>query len=124
LADDLEKARRQLSKEQSKSPEDPSGIERAEQDVQYAEDAHNTLNRTLIAEIPKLINTRVYVTDPSFEAFVKTQLQFFSDSLQNMAVVQQRLPSVGGPGDDSVLDERIENVMSQVRSLNICTLNV
>ncbi|KAJ2660176.1 BAR adaptor protein Hob3 [Coemansia sp. RSA 1199] len=124
LAEDLEKARRQLSKEQSKSPEDTVAVERAEQDLQYAEDAHNTLNRTLIAEIPKLINSRVYVTDPSFEAFVKTQLQFFSDSLQNMAVVQQRLPSVGGPGDDSVLDERIENVMSQVRSLNICTLNV
>ncbi|KAI9482217.1 BAR adaptor protein Hob3 [Coemansia sp. RSA 1085] len=124
LADDLERARRALSKEQSKAQEDPMAIERAEQDVQYAEDAYNTLNRTLIAEIPKLINSRVYVTDPSFEAFVKTQLQFFSDSLQNMSSVQQRLPPMGGTGDDRVLDERVENVMSQIRSLNICTLNV
>ncbi|KAJ2708541.1 BAR adaptor protein Hob3 [Coemansia spiralis] len=75
-------------------------------------------------KIPKLINARVYVTDPSFEAFVKTQLQFFSDSLQQMSRVSQRLPPQGGPGDDRVLDERIDSVMNQIRSLNICTLNV
>ncbi|KAJ2773279.1 BAR adaptor protein Hob3 [Coemansia nantahalensis] len=124
LSDDLEKARRMLAKEQSKTPEDPAGVARAEQDVQYAEEAYASLNRTLIAEIPKLINARVYVTDPSFEAFVKTQLQFFSDSLQQMNRVAQRLPPAGGADDDHVLDERINSVMSQIRSLDICTLNV
>ncbi|KAJ2159803.1 BAR adaptor protein Hob3 [Coemansia sp. RSA 552] len=124
LAEDLEKSRRVLSKEQSKAPEDPMAVERAEQDVQYAEEAFNTMNQTLIREIPKLINSRVYVTDPSFEAFVKTQLQFFSDSLQNMSRVSQRLPPTSGPGDDKLLDERVDNVMNQIRSLNICTLNV
>ncbi|KAJ1729272.1 snoRNA-binding protein [Coemansia biformis] len=124
LADDLERAQRALTKEQGKTPEDPALIARAEQDVQYADAAYHTLNRTLIAEIPKLINARVYVTDPSFEAFVKTQLQFFSDSLQQMNRVAQRLPPQSGPGDDKMLDERVDSVMNQIRSLNICTLNV
>ncbi|KAJ1771562.1 BAR adaptor protein Hob3 [Coemansia sp. RSA 1813] len=124
LYSDLEKARRALAKEQSKVGEGVMCVERAEQDVQYAEDAFNTMNKALVTEIPKLINSRVYVTDPSFEAFVKTQLQFFSDSLEQMDKVARYLPPQGGPEDDKVLDQRVENVMEQVRSLAICTLNV
>ncbi|KAJ2083217.1 BAR adaptor protein Hob3 [Coemansia sp. RSA 988] len=124
LGDDLEKARRTLSKVQSKATDDPMAVENAEQDVKYAEEAFESLNRTLISEIPKLINSRVYVTDPSFEAFVKTQLQFFSDSLGHMSRVAQRLPPQSGSDEDKVLDERVDSVMSQIRSLNICTLNV
>ncbi|KAJ2786090.1 BAR adaptor protein Hob3 [Coemansia javaensis] len=123
LADDLEKARRALGKEQGRAPEDPAAIERAEQDVRYAEEAYDSMNRTLIAEIPKLINSRVYVTDPSFEAFVKTQLQFFSDSLQQLGRVAQRLPPQSGPDDDRALDDRINDVMGKIRGLQICSLN-
>ncbi|KAJ2727159.1 BAR adaptor protein Hob3 [Coemansia sp. Benny D115] len=127
LADDLERARKLLAKEQAKgsaSGDAAMAVERAEMDVQYAEEAYNVMNRTLVGEIPKLINSRVYVVDPSFEAFVKAQLQFFSDSLQQMDSVTRFLPPQGGPNDDRILDERIENVMSQVRSLSICNHNV
>ncbi|KAJ1644647.1 BAR adaptor protein Hob3 [Coemansia asiatica] len=123
LATDLERARKALAKEQTKG-QDPMSIERAEMDVQYAEEAFNVMNKTLIGEIPKLINSRVYVVDPSFEAFVKSQLQFFNDSLQQMDSVARYLPPQGGPSDDRVLDQRIGDVMAQVRSLSICNHNV
>ncbi|KAJ1882924.1 BAR adaptor protein Hob3 [Kickxella alabastrina] len=122
LAGELDKAKKALAKEQTKA--DSGGIERAEMDVQYAEEAFAVMNRTLVGEIPKLINARVYVVDPSFEAFVKAQLQFFNDSLRQMDGVTRYLPPSGGPQDDRVLDERIEGVMSQVRALTICSLNL
>ncbi|KAJ2679653.1 BAR adaptor protein Hob3 [Coemansia spiralis] len=124
LIDDLDKAKRALAKEQGKAADDVMCVERAEQDVQYAEDAYKAMDKALVTEIPKLINARVYVTDPSFEAFVKTQLQFFSDSLEQMDKVARYLPPQGGSDDEKVLDRRVEDVMEQVRSLTICTLNV
>lgn len=124
LSDDVEKARRGLSKEQAKPAQDQMAVERAETDLQYAEQAYDALNRALIREIPKLINSRVYVVDPCFEAFVKSQLQFFSDSLQQMDSVTRYVPQMQGGADDQVLGERIENVMTQIRGLSICSLNV
>ncbi|KAJ2006713.1 BAR adaptor protein Hob3 [Coemansia thaxteri] len=127
LHDDLEKARKTLAKEQGKAAEDPMGVERAEQDVQYAESAYNALNAALIREIPKLINSRVYVVDPCFEAFVKSQLQFFKDSLQQMDSVTRFVPSQDGSGasdDDRILNERVVGVMNQVRGLRICSFNM
>ncbi|KAJ2060925.1 BAR adaptor protein Hob3 [Coemansia sp. S146] len=124
LHDDLDKTRRALAKEQGKAAEDPMAVERAEMDVQYAESAYNTLNSALIREIPKLINSRVYVVDPCFEAFVKSQLQFFNDSLQQMDSVTRYVPQETGPNDDRILNERVEGVMNQVRGLSICSMNV
>ncbi|KAJ2836294.1 BAR adaptor protein Hob3 [Coemansia sp. 'formosensis'] len=121
LHEDLDKARRALAKA---VPGDLVAVERAETDVQYAEGAYNTLNAALIREIPKLINSRVYVVDPCFEAFVKSQLQFFSDSLQQMDSVTRYVPQEGGPNDDRILNERVEGVMNQVRGLSICSMNV
>ncbi|KAJ1961486.1 BAR adaptor protein Hob3 [Dipsacomyces acuminosporus] len=122
--EDLEKAKRTLSKEQTKTTPDPMAVERAQQDVEYAQAAYDNLNRALITEIPKLINSRVYIIDPSFEAFVKAQIQFFNDCLQQMENVSRFLPPQNAANDDRVLNERIENVMGQLRSLSICSLNV
>ncbi|KAJ2333465.1 BAR adaptor protein Hob3, partial [Coemansia sp. RSA 2681] len=122
LHDDVDKARRALAKEQGKP--DALAVERAEMDLQYAEQAYNTLNSALIREIPKLINSRVYVVDPCFEAFVKSQLQFFNDSLQQMDSVTRYVPQDQGPNDDRILNERVEAVMNQVRGLSICSMNL
>ncbi|ORX68377.1 BAR-domain-containing protein [Linderina pennispora] len=119
---DVEKAKSVLSKEQTKG--DPAAIERAEQDLAYAEQTYEQLNRALITEIPKLINARVYVIDPSFEAFVKAQLQFFSDSKNQLDQVARFVPPQTGQDDDAQLNQRIETVMGQLRGLSICSLNV
>ncbi|KAI8326241.1 BAR-domain-containing protein [Martensiomyces pterosporus] len=122
--EDLEKAKRALAKEQGKAAQDPVAVEKAEQDVQYAAAAYENLNVALITETPKLINSRVYVIDPSFEAFVKAQLQFFNDSLQQMENVGRFLPPQDALNDERVLNDRIESVMGQLRTLSICSLNV
>ena len=86
----------------------------AEQEANQARDLYETVNRQLITEIPQLIDMRVAYLHPSFEALVKTQLQFNEDAYYSLNTISKSFETSGS------LEGQVETALQRMKELTIC----
>ena len=117
---DYDAMRSKVKKLVEKPDKDVTKLPRAEREAEVAKSAYEQLNEQLFNELPQLIDLRVPYLDPSFEALVKIQLRFCAEAYSRMAQVQQYLDADTrdqyARGD---LDNRVEQVLSEIRDLTI-----
>lgn len=102
---------------------DASRLPMAEREQQAARDAYAEINDQLTAELPQLLDLRVPYLDPSFEALVKIQLQFCSESYTKLAEIQQFLePQTRDDYASGQLDTYVEQALMQMQELTIVNL--
>lgn len=117
---DYDRMRAQVKKLTEKPDKDPTKLPRTEKELDMSKVAYDQLNEQLLDEIPKLIDLRVPYLDPSFEALVKIQLRFCAEAYSRMAQVQQYLDAdTRDQYAQGHLDSRVEEVMGEIRALNI-----
>lgn len=117
---DYDSTRAKVKKLIEKPDKDPSKLPRVEREAEQARQAFEALNDQLYTEIPQLIDLRVPYLDPSFEALVKIQLRFCAEAYSRMAQVQQYLDAdTREHYAQGVLDERVEQVLQEIRDLSI-----
>lgn len=108
-----------------KPAKDTAKLPRAEKELEQAKDVYDNLNDQLKTELPELISLRVPYFDASFEALVKIQLMFCSESYTRLAQVQTYLdPASRDEYANGVLDQRIDQILGEMWNLNICALGV
>ncbi|KAI9341570.1 hypothetical protein DFJ73DRAFT_645383 [Zopfochytrium polystomum] len=108
-----------------KPSDDPSRYPRALAETNHAKELYDKVNAALVAEIPKLVDLRVPYLDPSFEALVKTQLQFNEAAFAKLDEVRRAFEDGAGAGGDAGeppgLEGQVEGVLQQMRELTICS---
>ncbi|KAK9760093.1 BAR adaptor protein Hob3 [Basidiobolus ranarum] len=84
-----------------------------------AREIYEMHNQQLLEIIPTLVDSRVDVIDPSFEAMIKAQYQFVKDAYGRLAAISGDFP----PMEAQVhIDGRIDDLLGQMRGLTICGL--
>jgi bridging integrator 3 len=117
---DYDSMRSKVKKLVEKPDKDVTKLPRAEREAEMAKTAYEQLNEQLFTELPQLIDLRVPYLDPSFEALVKIQLRFCAEAYSRMAQVQQYLdPETREQYARGDLDNRVEQVLSEIRDLTI-----
>lgn len=137
---DYDQMRAKVKKLVEKPDKDPGKLPRTEKEAQMAKDVYESLNEQLTTELPQLIDFRVPYLDPSFEALVKIQLrckepprwsdlmcsklimrcEVCAEAYSRMAQVQQYLdPSTREQYAQGHLDQRVEQVLQEIRDLSI-----
>lgn len=112
--------RAKVKKLAEKPDKDATKLPRTEKELEAARAAYEQLNEQLYTEIPQLIDLRVPYLDPSFEALVKIQLRFCAEAYSRMAQVQQYLDAdTRDQYAQGHLDQRVEEVLQEIRGLNI-----
>ncbi|CAM0139640.1 unnamed protein product [Umbelopsis sp. WA50703] len=112
---DYDAMRSKVRKLVDKPSEDAQRLPRAEQEANMAREVYENINSILISDLPKVIELRVPYIDPSFEALVKSQLQFCQTSYEHLEGLRQYFPP-----ESEKLDGRAEDVLQQMRELSIC----
>ena len=88
-----------------------------------AREMYQQMNGQLIEELPQLIDLRVPYLDPSFEALVKIQLRFCTESYTRLAQVQQYLDASSREEyANGQLDAKVEDLLQNMRELSITSL--
>lgn len=106
-----------------KPSDDATKLPRLEKDLEMSKDVYEQLNAQLTDEIPKLIDLRVPYLDPSFEALVKIQLRFCTESYTRLAQIQQYLDaSTREEYATGQLDNKVEEVLNSMQELSITSL--
>ena len=117
---DYDSLRAKVKKLADKPDKDVTKLPAAEKEAEMARLAYEQLNEQLSTELPQLIELRVPYLDPSFEALVKIQLRFCAEAYSRMAQVQQYLdPETRDQYAQGQLDERVEQVLQEIRELSI-----
>ena len=120
---DYDAAKSKVRRLIDKPAKDAGKLPKAEKDLQYAKDVYDQLNDQLKQELPQLVSLRVPYFDPSFESLVKIQLRFCTEGYTRLAQIQQYLDEQSR--DDyanGVLDSKMEQILQQMSSLDICAL--
>jgi amphiphysin len=112
---DYDAMRSKVRKLVDKPSEDPQRLPRAEQEANMAREVYENINGILITDLPKVIELRVPYIDPSFEALVKSQLQFCQTSYEHLEGLRQYFPA-----ESEKMDGRVDDVLQQMRELSIC----
>ncbi|KAG7195669.1 uncharacterized protein KQ657_003439 [Scheffersomyces spartinae] len=106
-----------------KPAKDAGKLPRAEKELQVSKEIYEQLNEQLKVELPQLISLRVPYFDPSFEALVKIQLRFCTEGYSRLAQVQQYLDQDSRDHyANGLLDQKIDDLLVQMHSLNITSL--
>jgi bridging integrator 3 len=117
---DYDSLRSKVAKLTNKPDKDPTKLPRMEKETEEARRVYEELNEKLTNELPQLIELRVPYLDPSFEALVKIQLRFCAEAYARMAQVQQYLEKeTRDQYAEGVLDQRVEEVLEEIRGLSI-----
>jgi len=114
---DYDRSRSSVKTLVEKPSGDASKLPRVEQEALAAKEVYETVNSTLLSEIPRLIDLRVPFLDPCFEALVKCQLEFniqAKEALENVRGKFGGVESTGGGMDEA------QAVLSKIRDLAIC----
>ena len=120
---DYDSLRAKVKKLTEKPSDDVTKLPRLEKELSFAKDIYDQLNNQLVAELPKLIDMRVPYLDPSFEALVKIQLRFCTESYTRLAQVQQYLDaSTREEYATGALDNKVEEVLQNMKELSITSL--
>lgn len=107
-----------------KSPKNDPAFELKLRDTQEeladAQDNYFVLNSQLKDELPQLMEMRIPYLNPSFEAFVKIQLRYFSENYAKLNSVQKQLDAetrhdfISGN-----LDKKMDSILGKIRELNV-----
>jgi amphiphysin len=120
---DYEQAKSKVRRLVDKPAKDASKLPRAERELAMAKEIFDDLNDQLKTELPQLIDLRVPYFDPSFEALVKIQLRFCTEGYARLAQIQQYLdPQTRDDYANGQLDIRIDQMLDEMRRLNICSM--
>lgn len=120
---DYEQAKSKVRRLIDKPAKDANKLPRAERELQMAKDIYDDLNNQLKTELPQLVGLRVPYFDPSFEALVKIQLRFCTEGYTRLAQIQNYLDqSSRDEYANGLLDGKIDDLIGQMNSLNICAL--
>ncbi|CAN6601578.1 reduced viability upon starvation protein 161 [Trichomonascus vanleenenianus] len=120
---DYDALRAKVRRLTEKPSDDVTKLPRLEKEMNMAKDVYEQLNTQLTSELPQLIDLRVPYLDPSFEALVKIQLRFCTESYTRLAQVQQYLDaSTREEYANGQLDSRVEQVLLSMRDLSITSL--
>ncbi|KAF9585094.1 hypothetical protein BGW38_003937 [Lunasporangiospora selenospora] len=115
------KVRKLVERPPSSAYGDPASgadkLARAEHEANQLRETYDTMNAQLTSELPKVMDTRVAYLDPSFEAFVKSQLSFAQDAHQTLEGLRDFFPE---EGQMSEMDVAAEGILAQMRELTIC----
>lgn len=122
---DCEAVKAKVRKLVEKPAKDASKLPRTEKELEMAKGVYDNLNDQLKSELPQLVSLRVPYFDPSFEAMVKIQMRFCTDGYSRLAQVQQYLDEQARTDyANGLLDEKIESMIQQMRTLDICALGI
>lgn len=117
---DYDALRAKVKKLTEKPSDDVTKLPRLEKDMEFSKDVYEQLNVQLISDLPKLIDMRVPYLDPSFEALVKIQLRFCTESYTRLAQVQQYLDaSTREEYATGALDNKVEEILQSMKELSI-----
>lgn len=120
---DYDALRAKVKRLTEKPSDDATKLPRLEKEMGFAKDQYEQLNVQLTNELPKLIDMRVPYLDPSFEALVKIQLRFCTESYTRLAQVQQYLDaSTREEYATGTLDNKVEEVLQNMKELSITSL--
>ncbi|ORY86874.1 hypothetical protein BCR37DRAFT_376156 [Protomyces lactucae-debilis] len=120
---DYDAMRAKARKLTDKPSDDPTKLPRAEKEASMAQDVYERINTQLVDELPQLLDLRVPYLDPSFEALVKIQLRFCREAYERIAQVQQYFDaSVRDDYAQGTLDQKVEEVLQQMRELDITNI--
>lgn len=120
---DYDRLRAKARKLIDKPSSDSSKLPMLEREEHAAREVYEKLNEQLVNELPQLIDFRVPYLDPSFEALVKIQLQYCTESYTRLAEIQQYLdPKVREEYANGQLDSLVEDSLLQMRELTIASL--
>ncbi|EAZ63153.2 predicted protein [Scheffersomyces stipitis CBS 6054] len=114
------KVKKLIEKPNSSDAEYETKLASAQSDLQESEKTYLALNDQLKDELPKLVNLRIPFLDPSFEAFVKIQLRFFTESYEELNNLQMKLDAK--TREDYIngkLDKKVDDVLVKMKELNI-----
>jgi len=118
---DYDGLRAKVKRLTEKPDKDPAKLPLAEKEAQAGKLAYEGINNTLLEELPQLVDMRVPYLDPSFDSVVKLQMRLASEGYSHMAGVQEYLPkSTRDEYSEGKMDERVEEVLQEVRNLSIC----
>ncbi|KAL6933099.1 probable Reduced viability upon starvation protein 161 [Hanseniaspora guilliermondii] len=120
---DYDAAKSKVRRLIDKPAKDAGKLPKAEKDLQFSKDVFDQLNDQLKQELPQLVSLRVPYFDPSFESLVKIQLRFCTEGYTRLAQIQQYLDEQSR--DDyanGTLDSKMEQILQQMSSLDICAL--
>ncbi|KAF5113186.1 hypothetical protein DV495_003344 [Geotrichum candidum] len=120
---DYDSLRHKVRKLTDKPSNDVTKLPRVERELDSAKEVYEQLNHQLTQEIPQLLDKRVPYLDPSFEALVKIQLKFCTESYTRLAQVQQYLDAASREEyATGHLDDRVEQVLQEMHELQIASL--
>ncbi|KAG0021316.1 hypothetical protein BGZ81_008946 [Podila clonocystis] len=116
---DYDTARGKVRKLVERPSEDHTKLPRAEHEAEVAREMYEAMNAQLIAELPKVIDTRIAYLDPSFEAALKSQLSFAQDARNTMEPLRQYFPA---EPHGQELEQAADGILAQMSDLQICRL--
>ncbi|KAA8909753.1 hypothetical protein TRICI_004402 [Trichomonascus ciferrii] len=120
---DYDALRAKVKRMTEKPSDDVTKLPRLEKELSMAKDVYEQLNHQLTTELPQLIDLRVPYLDPSFEALVKIQLRFCTESYTRLAQIQQYLDaSTRDEYANGQLDSKVEQVLLNMKDLSIASL--
>jgi amphiphysin len=120
---DYDSLRHKVRKLTEKPSNDVTKLPRLERELDNAKNVYEHLNHLLTLEIPQLLDMRVPYLDPSFEALVKIQLKFCTESYTRLAQVQQYLDAASREEyATGHLDTRVEQALQGMNELKISAL--
>lgn len=93
---------------------------------EYQDSKYNyeKINTQLKTDLPQLMNLRVSYLDPSFEAFVMTQLKYCTEAYSKLNNIQNHISTNSRHNyANGKLDEKIDNVLSRMKQLNITSVH-
>jgi len=112
---DYDSLRSKVKKLTEKPSEDASKLPRAEKECQIAKEDFEKSNNVIKEEIPKFIDARVAYFDVSFEALLKTQLDYYHKCYECLVPLQKYFGAEHG-GD---LNAKVQDALQRMRDLTI-----
>lgn len=120
---DYDQMRHKVKRMTEKPSDDATKLPRLETELQATKTQYEELNSQLKSELPQLIDMRVPYLDPSFEALVKIQLKFCTESYTRLTQVQNYLDaSTREEYATGAMDNQVEQALEQMKSLNIASM--
>lgn len=120
---DYDALRAKVKRLTEKPSDDVTKLPRIEKELEFSKSVYDQLNNQLTEELPQLIDLRVPYLDPSFEALVKIQLRFCTESYTRLAQVQQYLDAnTRDEYANGQLDSKVEQVLLEMKDLSITSL--
>jgi len=98
-----------------KPSDDATKLPRTEQQMVAAKEAFETSNQQVKDEVPKLVEGRIIYFDPSFEALVKTQLDYYARCYEALLPLQKFF----GADNGADLNGRMQDALQKMRELAI-----